>query len=97
MPFIIVGCAGSLSYLRSYGFQTFSTLWDESYDDEINDVKRYEKIATVLKDLDQCSPQEKQRIFDSAKKICEHNYRHFYYGGFENILWQEITGMINEF
>jgi hypothetical protein len=97
MPFIIVSCAGSLNYLRSYGFQTFSTIWDESYDDEINDIKRYEKIAGVLKDLDQCSTQEKQRIFDSAKQICEHNHRHFYHGGFENVLWQEVTEMINEF
>ncbi len=97
MPFIIVSCVGSLEYLRSYGFQTFSTLWDESYDDEIDDVKRYEKIAAVLKELDSCSNTEKQHIFDSAKKICQHNYHHFYHGGFENVLWQEVTEMINDF
>ena len=97
MPFVIVGCAGSLSYLRSYGFQTFSTLWDESYDDEIDDVKRYEKITGVLKELDSVSVSEKQRIFDQAHDICKHNYNHFYNGGFEEILWQELTGMIDEF
>jgi hypothetical protein len=97
MPFIIVGCAGSLNYLRSYGFQTFSALWDESYDNEIDDVKRYEKIASVLKDLDSCTNAEKQRIFDSAREICEHNYCHFYNGGFEKVLWQEVTEMINDF
>jgi hypothetical protein len=97
MPFMIVGCAGSLSYLRSYGFQTFSTLWDESYDDEVNDIKRYEKIGKILKELDSCNNAEKQRIFESAREICEHNYRHFYYGGFEDVLWQEVTEMINDF
>jgi hypothetical protein len=97
MPFIMVGCAGSLSYLQKYGFRTFAELWDESYDDEVNDLKRYEKIAEVLKELDNCTSLEKQHIFDSAREICEHNYRHFYHGGFEHILWQELTEMINEF
>jgi hypothetical protein len=97
MPFIMVGCAGSLSYLQKYGFRTFAELWDESYDNEVNDLKRYEKIAGVLKELDNCTSLEKQHIFDSAREICEHNYRHFYHGGFEHILWQELTEMINEF
>jgi hypothetical protein len=97
MPFIIVGCAGSLNYLQKYGFRTFAELWDESYDTEVNDLKRYEKIAGVLKELDNCTSLEKQHIFDSAQEICEHNYRHFYHGGFEHILWQEVTEMINGF
>jgi hypothetical protein len=97
MPFVIVGCCGSLEYLRRYGFRTFSTLWDESYDQETNDVQRYQKIAGVLKELDSVSVSEKQRIFDQAQDICQHNYDHFYNGGFEEILWQELTGMIDEF
>jgi hypothetical protein len=36
MPFILVGPAHNLEYLRSYGFQTFDYWWDESYD-EIED------------------------------------------------------------
>jgi hypothetical protein len=97
MPFILVGCAGSLEYLRSYGFKTFSGMWDESYDDESNDIQRYEKISKLLQDLDSLSIKEKQQLFDSAMDICRHNYDHFYGGGFERILWQELTGMINEF
>jgi hypothetical protein len=30
MPFVVVSNAGSLKYLRSYGFKTFDTIWDES-------------------------------------------------------------------
>jgi hypothetical protein len=97
MPFIIVGSAGSLQYLRSYGFQTFSNLWDESYDEENNDLLRYEKIAQTLNDLNCTSTKEKQQIYNSSKKICEHNYNHFYHGGFENLLWVELKRMINEF
>ena len=97
MPFIIVGTAGSLKYLRSYGFRTFGHLWDESYDDEIHNDQRIEKIAFTLKAMDILPPEEKQRLFDMAKEICEYNYNHFYNGGFEQILWKELQEMLNEF
>ena len=97
MPFIIVGTKGSLAYLRSYGFRTFNEVWDESYDDEPNDVQRIEKISWILCSLDAVSTEEKQRLFTQAQEVCEHNYNHFYNGGFEAILWQELNEMLNEF
>lgn len=97
MPFMIVGTCGSLRYLRKYGFKTFGSIWDESYDDEINDIQRYEKIAWALKALDVLPVHEKQHIFDACQEICEYNYQHFYGGAFEQILWDELTGMIREF
>ena len=96
MPFVIVGTQGSLKYLRSYGFKTFSDLWDESYDDEIDDDLRIAKIATTLKDIDELPRQCKQKLFAQAHDVCEHNYQHFYNGGFEKILWAELTGMLDE-
>jgi hypothetical protein len=95
MPFIIVGTQGSLRYLRSYGFKTFGDLWDESYDDEPDDTKRIEKIAQVLKLLDGLE-EHRQDIFESAQAIVKHNWNHFYNGGFEEILWQELKDMLNE-
>jgi hypothetical protein len=95
MPFIIVGTQGSLEYLRSYGFQTFSSIWDESYD-LCDDSTRMHRIAELLTDLDRRSVQEKQQLFDAARPIIEHNWNHFYNGGFEQILWQELTGMLND-
>jgi hypothetical protein len=95
MPFVIVGTQGSLKYLRSYGFKTFGDLWDESYDDESDDSKRIEKIAQVLKLLDGLE-EHRQDIFDSAQEIVEHNWNHFYGGGFEAILWQELKDMLND-
>jgi hypothetical protein len=97
MPFVVVATAGTLEYLRSYGFKTFADVWDESYDEETDDLKRYEKIADLLKDLHSCSMKEKQRIFENTRQICAHNYQHFYGGHFENILWKELTSMIKEF
>ena len=94
MPFVIVGTQGSLRYLRSYGFKTFGDLWDESYDDEPDDSKRIEKIAHTLKLLDDLG-EYRQAIFDSAQDIIQHNWNHFYNGGFEAILWQELKDMLN--
>ena len=94
MPFIIVGTAGSLKYLRSYGFKTFADFWDESYDDEVDDTQRIAKIAKVLKHLDMLSLPHKNYIFQAAQAVIEHNWNHFYNGGFEAVLWQELTGML---
>jgi hypothetical protein len=95
MPFIIVGTRGSLQYLHSYGFKTFGDLWDESYDD-YDDAIRIQKIAQLLIELNRKSTAEKQTMFESAQRIINHNWNHFYNGGFEKILWKELTGMLDD-
>jgi hypothetical protein len=97
MPFVIVSTCGALEYLRSYGFRTFDTIWDESYDTITDDNERIKCIANLLRDLDALSITEKQRLFDSARDICQHNYEHFYSGAFESVLWRELTAMLAEF
>ena len=97
MPFVLVAPAGSLAYLREYGFQTFDEIFDESYDLETDDVKRIEAVTRLLKDLDNLSVAERNSIHQACLPIVEHNYNHFYRGGFESILWQELQEMLNEF
>lgn len=97
MPFVVAGTCGSLAYLRSYGFKTFGHLWDETYDDEIHEHQRLEKLTWTIRAMDELPRQCKQKLFDQAREICEYNYNHFYNGGFEAVLWDELKGMINEF
>ena len=94
MPFVLVATAGSLAYLREYGFRTFDSVFDESYDLESDDVRRIERVTQLLKDLDDLSVHERQQIHQACLPIVEHNYKHFYGGGFADILWKEITGML---
>ena len=68
MPFIVVGTCHSLEYLRSYGFKTFATLWDESYDTIEDDHLRIEAIARVLQDLDRLSTLERQRLYRASSQ-----------------------------
>jgi hypothetical protein len=95
MPFVIVGTQGSLKYLRSYGFRTFEGIWDESYDQAEDDV-RIERIASLLRSLDELSVEAKQELFAAAHEVIEHNWNHFYGGGFEAVLWAELKDMLND-
>jgi hypothetical protein len=94
MPFVMSGTAGSLKYLRSYGFKTFDGIWDESYDEETDDIRRAEQVASLLKSLDELPVEGKQDLFKMAIPIIEHNWKHFYNGGFEELLWHELENML---
>ena len=97
MPFVLVAPAGSLSYLRKYGFQTFAGIFDESYDEETNDICRIEKVTDLLKHLNNLSVAGRQQIHQACLPIVEHNYHHFYSGRFADILWKELISMLTEF
>ena len=95
MPFVLVAPAGSLEYMREYGFRTFAGIFDESYDTETDDVRRVERVTRLLKDLDSLTVKERQAIHQACLPIVEHNYNHFYSGGLTEILWTELVLMLN--
>ena len=95
MPFVIVGTAGSLEYLRGYGFKTFGHLWDESYDTITDPHERIRSIAGVLGSLCNLSVAERIELYQAALPTIQHNWDHFYNGGFESVLWTELQGMLN--
>jgi len=95
MPFVLMAPAGSLEYLREYGFQTFADIFDESYDTETDDIRRVERVTQLLKELDDLSPHERQQIHRACLPIVEHNYNHFYGGGLADVLWTELNCMLN--
>jgi hypothetical protein len=97
MPFVLVASAGSLEYMREYGFKTFAGIFDESYDTETDDIRRIERVTKLLKDLDTLSLKERQDVHRACLPAVQHNFNHFYSGGFTEILWQELCGMLNNF
>jgi hypothetical protein len=96
MPFVLVAPAGSLKYMRSYGFKTFGSVIDESYDTETDDVRRIEKVVQLLKDLDNLSVTKRWELHEAMLPIVEHNYNHFFNGGLTDVLWPELLSMLNE-
>ena len=95
MPFVLSAPAHSLSYIRSYGFKTFSDVWDEGYDLIEDDYDRNRILCTLLKHLDKLTIQQKQQMFEKCIPIIEHNWNHFYHGGFEKVLWAELPTMLH--
>jgi hypothetical protein len=95
MPFVLVAPAGSLAYLREYGFRTFDSVWDESYDQETDDFLRLERVTRLLADIDAMSWHQKEILWLHAQEIAIHNWNHFYRGGFEQRLWQELGDMLD--
>lgn len=96
MPFILVATQGSLEYLRSYGFKTFGHLWDESYDTISDPHQRIQAIASLLENLCNLSIEQRRSLFRDAIPTIRHNWNHFYNGGFEAILWDELQSMLKE-
>jgi hypothetical protein len=76
-PFILYGQPFILKKLKEYGYMTFESLWDESYDDEIDPALRADKIAELVRRLVNISDEEFTKILINTRDIVEYNYRVF--------------------
>ena len=91
MPFILLGPAHNLKYLRSYGFKTFGAWIDESYDDIEDNMERIDAVVQVLFNL---QTQDLEKMLAEMESILEHNYNLFYSKEFSNGVWTEMTDNI---
>ena len=89
-PFILAGTQGSLEYLRSYGFKTFDTVWDESYDLVQDPEKRLYAIADLMNQITNWLPHVRQRKMAEAQAIADYNRRHFFSQEFFNLVTDEL-------
>ena len=75
-PFVIHGSQGFLQHLKNLGFCTFDTLWDESYDQEPDGVKRAKMIAELcirLKDFDWAGRRDQLQAICVKNQLRIHN------------------------
>ncbi len=77
-PFILAATVGSLEYLRSYGFETFNGLIDESYDTVQDPVERLQAICTEMKRISELSTTQKEQLFKELSKIARRNQKKFF-------------------
>ena len=90
-PFVLVGCANNLSYLKEYGFKTFDRWWDESYDLITDPVQRINRICDIIENICKLSNQELQNLLLEMEEVLEHNYNRFYSKEFVNDIWNELS------
>ena len=62
---------GINKYLSDMGFQTFESVWDESYFDADTPKERVDRVVDLCYNL---SKLEITEIHEKTKEICEHNY-----------------------
>lgn len=74
-PFLLLGPPHILKYFRERGYQTFSTVIDESYDDEVDDGNRMLMILNETKRLCSLNNEDLSNFLKTTREICECNYR----------------------
>jgi hypothetical protein len=88
-PFMLLAAPGNLAYLKSYGFKTFDSVIDETYDTITNSDLRIEAVVNQLQWYCNVTPDEKTDIIKQLEPIIEHNFHHFY-GEFRHIITREL-------
>jgi hypothetical protein len=90
-PFILVATAGSLEYLRSYGFKTFDTVWSESYDRITDPALRLELIVGIMKTIASWDPETRRQKMQQAQAIADFNKQYFFSQEFFDRVRNELT------
>jgi len=91
-PFVLAAGPGALAYLRQYGFQTFDSVFDESYDLETDYIKRLEKIIKTMQQIQTLTETD----WEDIRQISEHNRQHFFSDKFINQVSLELQQNLNQ-
>jgi hypothetical protein len=89
--FVLVAGPESLAYLRRYGFRTFGSVFDESYDTEKDTVKRLEKVIATMQQIKNLSESDWQEI----NEIAAHNRSRFFSENFANQVLNELKSNLD--
>jgi hypothetical protein len=89
-PFILASTHGSLEYLKRYGFQTFSSVIDETYDSVVDPYQRMLSIFDTMKQITAWSKTEKLANMKKIKAITEFNQQYFFSDKFIDIVLSEL-------
>ena len=95
-PFILASTQGSLAYLQSYGFRTFDTIWDESYDLIEDPYNRMEAIIKVMKVISSWSESELNEKLQYVQEITIYNKQHFFSKSFFELIVNELQTNLSE-
>jgi hypothetical protein len=95
-PFMLVATAGSLKYLRSYGFETFGDLIDESYDLETDPVARLNAVIREMTRISSLNPKDKVVLWNQLHQIAERNKQRFFSAEWQASIVQEYVDNMNQ-
>ena len=94
-PFVVAGSYKFLENLKSFGFKTFDTVIDESYDDEMDMTKRMNKVADCVQSI---LAMGSDKFYSQTRDICEHNYYTLIglQGMWKTNLWRQFSMIMKD-
>jgi hypothetical protein len=76
-PIIIMGCPGTLQYLRDEGYKTFPEMFDESYDKIEDKKERFCAIVGEIEKWTSYSEEEKAQRYNAVRESLRYNHELF--------------------
>jgi len=92
-PFILAATAGSLQYLKNYGFETFADVIDETYDTISDSQRRLNAIIQEMKRIAGLDADAKQVLYTKLHEIAQRNKQHFFNGFFDQVTQEYRTNL----
>ncbi len=75
-PFLVLSSPNYLKKLKGLGFKTFDSIWDESYDEIVDNEERLLKIFDLILKISEWSLEECEKNYKSVLDICIYNREH---------------------
>lgn len=75
MPFMVLGQPYTLKILKSHGFKTFSTWWDESYDDKLYWVDSLDIIKKNILEISKWDLNFCKEVYNEMLPTLKHNFQ----------------------
>ena len=95
-PFILVATHGSLQYLRDYGFKTFNSIWDETYDTIEDPYQRMQAIIRTMREITAWNDDQQRDNYQLMAQIADHNHKHFFSKVFFDLVINELDTNMTE-
>jgi Ni/Co efflux regulator RcnB len=92
-PFMLAATAGSLQYLRNYGFETFHGLIDESYDAISDSCERLNAVVQEMKRISALDSNTKHTLYTKLHEISKRNQQRFFNGLFDQVIQEYTTNL----
>jgi hypothetical protein len=92
-PFLLMATAGSLTYLKQYGFETFGKFIDESYDQIANPQQRLQAVIAEMSRISGLPAAAKTQLFEQLHNIAERNQQHFFNNLFDQVQTEYVNNM----
>lgn len=95
-PFILLGCANNLEYLKEYGFKTFGSWWDESYDKIENPLERINAVVDIVEKICSLDNKTLEDMLVDMQAVLDHNYNLFFSKEFVDNAYFELKEKIKQ-